>query len=289
VLSLRDIRRRIRSVQSTRQIARAMEMVSAARLKRAQARLLAARPYAEKLDAVVSKITLSDEVATHPFLVAREVTAAAVCVVASDRGLCGSFNWNVVSRAEEVAAELARRPGGPSVRFSPVGRKAANFYRRRGDDLLCHFPELGAFADTALTQQLSAQLMQYFLSGQTDEVWLVYTHFITSGSRRVVAERLLPLTRREGESAAGAYGYIFEPPAGRLLGELLPRYVEMKVYMAVAESCASEHSARMVAMSFATKNADDMAYELTLQRNRARQSAITREIADIVGTAEAVR
>ena len=288
VLLLSDIRRRIRSVQSTRQIARAMEMVSAARLKRAQARLLAARPYAEKMDAVVSKIAHADELKAHPFLVARELRGAGVCVVASDRGLCGAFNSNVVSRADGLAAELARREGCPSVRFSPVGKKAVSYYRRRGESLLCHFPELGALADPGLTQQLAARLMEYFLNGETDEVWLVYTHFISSGSRRVVAERLLPLVRPEEEPAAGAYGYIFEPPAAQLLAVLLPKFVEMKVFMAVAESCASEHSARMVAMSFATKNADDMGNELTLMRNRARQSAITREIADIVGTAEAV-
>ena len=265
-----------------------MEMVSAARLKRAQSRLLAARPYADKMDAMVRRIALSDEHQTHPFLAARESRSASVCVVASDRGLCGAFNSNVISRADGLAAELGRREGLACVRFSPVGRKAAGYYRRKGEKLLCHFPELGPFADTALTHELAGQLMEYFLSGETDEVWLVYTHFISSGSRRVTAERLLPLVQPEEEEAASGYGYISEPPAVRLLGSLLPRYIEMRVFMAVAESCASEHSARMVAMSFATKNADDMGLELTLMRNRARQSAITREIADIVGTAEAV-
>jgi F-type H+-transporting ATPase subunit gamma len=288
VQSLRDIRRRIRSVQSTRQIARAMEMVSAARLKRAQTRLLAARPYAEKMDAVVSKIALADDTTPHPFLVERKLRAASVCVVASDRGLCGAFNANVISRAEQLAAELEARQDCASVQFSPVGRKAVSYYRRRGESLPCYFPELGAFAEPSLAQQLAARLMEYFLNGETDEVWLVYTHFVSSGSRRVVTERLLPLVRPEQESAAHAYGYIFEPPSAQLLAVLLPKYIEMKVFMAVAESCASEHSARMVAMSFATKNADDMANDLTLIRNRARQSAITREIADIVGTAEAI-
>ncbi len=289
MLTLRDIRRRIKSVQSTRQIARAMEMVSAARLKRAQARLLAARPYADKMDAVVKRITPSAETQTHPFLVAREHGAAGVCVVASDRGLCGAFNSNVFSRADKLAAELIRTQTCTNVRFAPVGRKATSYYRRRKEDLLCYFPEMGAFADTVLTQKLAARLIEYFLTGEVDEVWLVYTHFVSSGSRRVVAERLLPLVRHEEDAATGAHDYIFEPPAAQLLGVLLPKYIEMRVYMAIAESCASEHSARMIAMSFATKNADDMGFELTLMRNRARQSAITREIADIVGTAEAVR
>jgi F-type H+-transporting ATPase subunit gamma len=289
VLSLRDIRRRIRSVQNTRQIARAMEMVSAARLKRAQARLLAARPYADKMDAVVRRITFSDETRTHPFLVEPGPGAAAVCVVASDRGLCGAFNSNVFAKADALAAELARKQECGNVVFSPVGKKATSYYRRKGEDLLCYFPEVGALPDTVLTQKLAASLMEYFLTGEVDQVWMVYAHFISSGSRRVVAERLLPLVRQEEEAAAAGYGYIFEPPESQLLGVLLPKYVEMRVYMAVAESCASEHSARMIAMSFATKNADDMGYDLTLMRNRARQSAITREIADLVGTAEAVR
>jgi F-type H+-transporting ATPase subunit gamma len=265
-----------------------MEMVSAARLKRAQARLVAARPYAEKMDTVVKKISVSGEEQAHPFLVARERGAVGVCVIASDRGLCGAFNSNVISRADEFSRELVQKEGKISVRFSPVGKKAIHYFRRRRGDILRHFPELGAFADISLTQELASQLMQYFLDGTLDEVWLVYTHFKSAGSHRVVVEQLLPLVRAEAGATQGGYGYIFEPPAAQLLGALLPKYIEMRVFMAVAESCASEHSARMIAMSFATKNADDMVYDLTLIRNRARQSAITREIADIVGTAEAV-
>ncbi len=265
-----------------------MEMVSAARLKRAQVRLLAARPYAERMNAVVGRIAHADDATPHPFLVEREPREATVCVIASDRGLCGAFNANVLARADEMAAELAGKHDGARVRFSPAGRKAVSYYRRRGENLLCHFPELGALPDSSLTQQLAGLLTQYFLDGETDEVWLVYTHFISAGSRRVVTERLLPLVRPEVKSAEHAYGYIFEPPSAELLAVLLPKYIEMRVFMAVAESSTSEHSARMVAMSFATKNADDMASDLTLMRNRARQSAITREIADIVGTAEAI-
>jgi len=263
-------------------------MVSAARLKRAQARLAVARPYSDKMDVVISRIVRAGGMKPHPFMAERELHTVGVCVVASDRGLCGAFNANVLARANELASRLARGQSRPTVRFAPAGRKASGHYRRRGENLLCHFPELGAQANQDLTQQLASRMMEYFLNGEADEVWMVYTRFITSGSRRVVTERLLPLARPEDGSSVGGYGYIFEPPAARLLEVLLPKYVETKVFMAVAESCASEHSARMVAMSFATKNADDMASDLTLIRNRARQSSITREIADIVGTAEAI-
>ncbi len=283
--SLRDIRRRIRSVQSTRQIARAMEMVSAARLKRAQSRLLAARPYSEKMEEVVRRVCATVETHVHPFLVPRDAGAVGVCVVASDRGLCGAFNANVIAGAQS----LARQKKDVRVQFLPLGKKAASYFRRIEREPLYSVPQIGAVADVPLARELTSSLVRLYLDGTLDEIWFAYTHFISSGSRRVVTERLLPILRKEEDASVGGYDYISEPPAAELLGVLLPRYVEMKVFMVLAESSASEHSARMVAMSFATKNADDMTYELTLQRNRARQSAITREIADIVGTAEAVR
>ncbi|UCF78504.1 MAG: ATP synthase F1 subunit gamma [Candidatus Eiseniibacteriota bacterium] len=283
--TLRDIRRRIRSVESTRQIARAMEMVSAARLKRAQARLLSARPYAESMEGVVRKVCSAGEGVSHPFVSKRDVEAVAVCVIASDRGLCGAFNANVIRQAEEFAAQQ----GDVHVRFVPVGKKAAQHFGRREKGLKPCFPELGPFAEPAITKALTAELTRLYLEGEVQEVWMDFTHFISSGSRRVVLERLLPVELEGGEGTSEDYGYIYEPSADMLLGTLLPRYVEMKVFVRIAESCASEHSARMVAMSFATKNADDMIFDLTLLRNRARQSAITKEIADIVGTAEVLR
>jgi len=285
VQSLRDIRRRIRSVQSTRQIARAMEMVSAARLKRAQARLLSARPYADCMETVVGKVCSAGDQATHPFVATREVDSIGVCVMASDRGLCGAFNSSVIRAAEE----FAKSREGVRVRFVPVGKKAVLHFRREEKELVCSFPELGPFADPALARNLTASLTRLYMDGTLDEIWMVFTHFISSGSRRVTVERLLPVELEEGGNAVDDYGYIFEPRARELLDTLLPKYVETKVFMKLAESCASEHGARMVAMSFATKNADDMILDLTLLRNRARQSAITKEIADIVGTAEVLR
>ncbi|MFH0777730.1 MAG: ATP synthase F1 subunit gamma [Candidatus Eisenbacteria bacterium] len=287
--TLRDIRRRIRSVQSTRQIARAMEMVSAARLKRAQARVLTARPYAEKMETVVRKVCAASAETVHPFLASRDVKSLGVCVLTSDRGLCGAFNSNVIRRAEEFAEERRGASGRPAVQFLPVGRKAFLHFRKVEKRLKCFVPELGAFAEAAKARGLTSGLVNLYLCGELDETWLVYTHFVSSGSRRISVERLLPVDVGEKEGVAQGYGYIFEPPARRLMDELLPRYVGMKVFMCMADSCASEHSARMIAMSFATKNADDMTYDLTLLRNRARQASITKEIADIVGTAEVLR
>jgi F-type H+-transporting ATPase subunit gamma len=285
VQSLRDIKRRIRSVQNTRQIARAMEMVSAARLKRAQERLLSARPYADSMETVVRRVCSAGGQVSHPFVTRREVKSIALCVMASDRGLCGAFNLNVVRQAEEFAASRS----DVRVCFVPVGKKPTQYFRRRGSAMVCSFPELGPFAEPALARDLTSELIHLYQDGGFDEVWIAFTHFISSGSRRVTVDRLLPIELEEGEGVVEDYGYIFEPPAQELLEALLPRYVGTGVFMRIAESCASEHGARMVAMGFATKNADDMIFDLTLLRNRARQSAITKEIADIVGTAEVLR
>jgi len=297
--SLRDIRRRIKSINSTRQIARAMEMVSAARLKRSQGRLLSARPYADGLEAIVKRVCARSAEAHHPFLFQRDRKSVGICVVSSDRGLCGAFNVNVIREAEQlalgavrdVAAEGAgaagRRVG--RVRFLPVGKKAFLHFRRKEKELLCSVSELGASADQNLARRFTSQLINLYVGGRLDEIWLVFTRFISSGSRRVTASKLLPLEPEESVRVAEGYEYICEPAAPELLRALLPKYVATKVFMAFAESSASEHSARMVAMSFATKNADDMVDTLTLLANRARQSSITKEIADIVGTAELLR
>jgi F-type H+-transporting ATPase subunit gamma len=299
VQPLRDIRRRIKSIKSTRQIARAMEMISAARLKRAQERLLSARPYAEGLEAIVKRVCSKSAGVPHPFLVQRDRKSLGICVIASDRGLCGAFNMNAIREAEQLASEVVRdgsREGTEErsgkavrVRFLPVGKKAFQHFRRKDRELLSSISELGAFADARLASKFTNHLVTFYMEGKLDEIWLIFTHFISSGSRRVIASRLLPLELSESEGAPEGYGYIFEPQADKLLHALLPKYVAMKVFIAFAESCASEHSARMVAMSFATKNADDMVDTLTLLANRARQSSITKEIADIVGTAEVLR
>jgi F-type H+-transporting ATPase subunit gamma len=303
VQTLRDIRRRIRSTKSTRQIARAMEMVSAARLKRAQERLVSARPYAEGLDAIVRRVCSRSSEVSHPFLAQRDKKSVGICVIASDRGLCGAFNINVIREAEQLAREVAGDVAtgttkgrtketsvkAAQVHFLPVGKKALLHFRRKGKAPLSSIYEVGALADASLTGKFTKQLINFYTEGKLDEIWFVFTHFISSGSRRVIATRLLPLELAEGVSAAEGYGYIYEPRAQELLQALLPKYVATKVFMTFAESSASEHSARMVAMSFATKNADDMVEALTLLANRARQSSITKEIADIVGTAEVFR
>lgn len=297
--SLRDIRRRIKSIDSTRQIARAMEMVSAARLKRAQERLFAARPYAESLEGIVKRICSSNDGPAHPFLFQREKKTVGICVISSDRGLCGAFNVNVIHEAERIERKIAEAgdvsktatPGRniAEVHFIPVGRKALRHFRRKETAPLFSIPELGAFADRRAAGRLAGQLSGAYIEGKLDEIWIVFTQFVSSGTRHVLVSRLLPLEFETDESVNKRQEYIYEPYAQELLGVLLPKHVATKVFRAFAESCASEHSARMVAMSFATRNADEMVDEFTLLANRARQSSITREIADIVGTAEVLR
>jgi F-type H+-transporting ATPase subunit gamma len=284
-----------------------MEMVSAARLKRAQERLVSARPYADGLEAIVKRVCSGSSEVSHPFLVQRDKKSVGICVIASDRGLCGAFNVDVLREAEQLAREVAKdvakgttkestkeRTKGTSIKatqvhFLPVGKKAFLYFRRKGKAMLSPIHEVGALADATLISKFTNELVNFYVGGGLDEIWLVFTHFISSGSRRVTATRLLPLELAESQSTAEGYGYIYEPEARELLEALLPKYVATKMFMTFAESCASEHSARMVAMSFATKNADDMVEALTLLANRARQSSITKEIADIVGTAEVLR
>jgi F-type H+-transporting ATPase subunit gamma len=237
------------------------------------------------METAVRRVCSAGGEVNHPFVLKRDVKSIALCVMASDRGLCGAFNSNVMRRAEEFAESRE----GLSVGFIPVGKKATLHFRRSEEELVSSFPELGPSAEPVLARRLTEELIDLYLNGRYDEIWIAFTHFISSGSRRVTVDRLLPVELEEGEGGADEYGYIFEPPAKQLLDTLLPKYVGMRVFMKIAESCASEHGARMVAMSFATKNADDMISDLTLLRNRARQSAITKEIADIVGTAEVLR
>ena len=274
-------------------------MVSAVRFRRAHDCLSVARPYTEGIDGIVKRVTSASDGTLHPFLVVRDRRSIGICVAGSDRGLCGAFNINVIREAEQLALKLSdeARSAGPKSRgngaieiyFLPVGRKVFRHFRRKAGEPLYSVPELGASVTSSLANDLANQLIRLYLEGKLDEIWLVFTHFISSGSRRVATRRLLPLKLEQSAGVAKGYGYLYEPRAQELLQLLLPRYVSTGVFMALSESSASEHSARMVAMSFATRNADDMVDDLTLSANRARQSSITKEIADIVGTAEVLR
>jgi F-type H+-transporting ATPase subunit gamma len=284
VATLRDIKRRIRSVRSTQQITKAMQMVAASKLRRAQARVLAARPYARGMDAMLENLAPLAAEAGHPLFAPRPVARRLLVVLGADRGLCGSFNTNLF-RATESYLDSQE---GRGARLFLLGRKARDHFKRRRYDVLEAPTDLPAEAGLETARALSLRLQELFLKGEADAVDLLYTQFVSMLTRRVVREGFLPVAPRAA-APASAREYLFEPPARALLGALLPRYADTKLLQALTESLAAEHSARMVAMSAATKNAGEMIDALVLQRNRLRQAGITKELSEIVGGAEALR
>ncbi len=285
--TLRDLKRRIRSIQSTQQITKAMEMVAAAKLRRAQEKLGAARPYAEKLDAVLRLLARSAAAEEHPFFQKREGDREGLLVVTSDRGLCGAFNTNI-GRATERHLQ-GRDPG--SARLIVVGRKGVTYLRHRGYRIDTPFVGIGDQVDFEMVQKVARATVDLFTTGEVDRVSIISTNFISATRREVVVTRFLPIegVGGDGEGEAGASGnYIFEPSELEIFAQLVPRYTTARIYSVLAESFAAEHSNRMLAMGNATRNAKDFIDALILKRNRLRQAAITSELADIVGTAEAV-
>jgi F-type H+-transporting ATPase subunit gamma len=284
--TLRDIRRRIRSVESTQKITRAMKLVAAAKLRRAQERIVSARPYAVKMAELLSSLVRRAEGEAHPLLVRRPAARKRLVIITADKGLCGAFNSNIL----RASLAFLREQGETSVTLVVVGKKARDFYRRRQYEIKSEM--LGFFDRLAYShaQELAGQLMTDYLGGETDEVYLIYNEFRSVAVQRVVRQQLLPI---ESETSAAGSGpttdYIYEPSPEAILASLLPRHVTTQVYRALMESVAGEHGARMTAMEAATKNAKDMIGVLTIQYNKARQERITKELLDIVGGAEALR
>jgi F-type H+-transporting ATPase subunit gamma len=296
--SLRDIKRRIRSVENTQQITKAMEMVSAAKLRRAQSVVTSGRPYDQLLKAAMRELASSMESVPHPYFDEREVKNIVLVVVTSDKGLCGAFNSNIIRRAETFLRERE------DCKLILLGKKAYDYFvRRRPEDIILKRTDLGARVDQASAREISRSLSDLFLSKQFDEIYLMYTTFISAMRRNIVAERFLPIEREgtpvkagTGEVAGGEVTgpsgrreFIFEPGAEEMLAQLMPSYAVSRIYMMLAESFASEHGARMIAMGAATKNADEMIDRLILTRNRVRQATITKELAEIVGCTEALK
>ena len=286
--TLRDIRRRINSVKNTQQITKAMKMVAAAKLRRAQQRIVEARPYSYKLQEVIASLALRTTPTRHPLLERKETGKKGLVVIAADKGLCGAFNSNILRKAWEYL----QRVGEVEVQIIlvVVGRKARDFFRRRQIERQGEYVNI--FDQLAYTHaaEIGAQLARDYISGTLDEVNLLYNEFKSAGVQRPVMERLLPiepLPLEEGEFQP--VDFIFEPSPEAILGELLPRHVEVQVYRALLESAAAEQGARMTAMEAATKNAAEMIERLTLVFNKARQERITKELMDIVGGAEALR
>jgi F-type H+-transporting ATPase subunit gamma len=283
--SLRALRRRIKSVQNTQQITKAMEMVAAAKLRRAQQRATAARPYAAKISAMLDSLAGAASEIDHPLFKAREVRRTALVLVTADRGLCGAYNSTLVR-----AAEQRLRAAGPgAIELVLVGRKGRDYFRRRKFPVLATHTPLPAEASLAFARALTQDLIARFLAGEVDRVEIMFTEFISALRRRVVVQTFLPVGAG-GEAGATAGGVtMFEPDAESIFAELLPRYATAKLFAALADALASEHGARMIAMGAARKNAGELIDLLVLRRNRMRQASITKELLEIVGGAEALK
>jgi F-type H+-transporting ATPase subunit gamma len=280
--SLIDIRRRIRSVKNTQQITKAMKMVSAAKLRRAQERVVAARPYAGLLRLVLANVasaSTGDETASqNPLLAQRPEERVLLVLYTSDKGLAGAFNTNLIKGAVRFTNERA------GVSMELIGRKGRDFFVKRGAAVTGEHINLAAkpaFQDTAA---IAGKAMELFSTGQIDAVYLLYNEFKSVVSQKLTVSRVLPVPLPE---SCDAPDYIFEQPAPQMLNELLPKYVEMEFFRALLESTASEHAARMTAMDAATSNASEMIDKLTLHMNRVRQASITKEIIEVVSGAAA--
>ncbi|MFA7248878.1 MAG: ATP synthase F1 subunit gamma [Dehalococcoidia bacterium] len=288
---VRGIRDRIRSVSSTAKVTRAMELVAASKMRRAQERAVQARPYAETMRSVLAQLaayTAGGEGANlHPLLQSRQVGHLSYVHITADRGLAGGLNANI-NRAG-AALILQHQPGVDRISVVSAGRKGRDFFRRSGMEMLADFPELGDFPNFEDVRPIARLIIDEFVSGRVDQVFIGYQRFVNAAVQRPTTRQILPIVAPAGADAgAGAVDFIFEPSPEQLLQTLLPRFVEMQVFEAVLEARASEQSARMVAMRQATDAAKEMVADLTLAYNKARQESITSELLDIVGGTAAI-
>jgi F-type H+-transporting ATPase subunit gamma len=281
--SLIDMRRRIRSVKNTQQITKAMKMVSAAKLRRAQSRVVASRPYGGLLKKVLANVAAAapgngDGEETNPLLARRIESRILLVVVTSDKGLAGAFNANLIKGALHFVKE---RPDS-TVQLELVGRKGRDFFRKRHAAILGEHIGLAAKSDYADTAAIARKTADLYCKHEIDAVYLLYNEFKSVSSQKMMVERVLPV---EMPDAAAPVDYLFDTPPAEMLADLLPRYVEVEFYRALLESTASEHAARMMAMEAATSNAGEMIEKLTLFMNRVRQASITKEIIEVVSGA----
>jgi F-type H+-transporting ATPase subunit gamma len=283
--TLKAIRRRVSSVRNIQQITKAMKMVSAARLRRAQEAAFAARPYAEKLEAVLQNLASQRQTLAHPFLTAREEQNIDLLLITSDRGLCGGFNTNLVRTAEAFIREHA----GQKVTLALVGRRGFDYFKRRPVTIAEQHINLFGRLTPTLAHEIGSRMGQRFLTGESDSMYVLYARFRSALVQVPTIDCVLPIVAQERPAGQVPLEYLYEPEPQELLASLLTRYVDMLIYRAMLESVASEHGARMTAMDNATNNAVEMIDRLTLDMNRARQAGITRELLEIVSTSEALK
>jgi F-type H+-transporting ATPase subunit gamma len=284
--SLIDLRRRIRAVKSTQQITKAMKMIAASRLRRAQERVVAARPFAQRMLKVLNGLVARVDQDIHPLLrtAAQPGSRPLLIVVTADRGLCGSFNSNIIKAAGQF---IVKEGVGREIALGLIGRKGRDFFRRRGFDV--RYESVGIFQRLAFNDAvaLADAAIDEFTSGRASSVYLVYNEFKSVISQRIVVERLLPIPRLEAEDMGPTVEYLYEPEPAEIFKNLLPRHVQVQVYRALLESNAAFFAAQMTAMDAATRNSAEMLENLTLYMNKVRQAAITREIIEVVSGAAA--
>ena len=284
--TLKAIRKRVASVQNIQQITKAMKMVSAARLRRAQEAALAARPYAEKLEAILQNLAAQSGEGSHPFLTPRPETATTLVLITSDRGLCGGFNSSLVRAAEAFLKDHTDR----NVRLVLIGRRGYDHFKRRDVPIDEEHVNLFGRLSADLAHDVGRRAGDRFRAGETDSLYVLYARFRSALVQVPTVDRILPIAPAEpqAETTAPTLEYLYEPTPAELVADLLERYVDMLLYRAMLESVASEHGARMTAMDNATNNAVEMIDRLTLDMNRARQAGITRELLEIVATSESL-
>jgi len=288
--SLKDIKKRIGSVKNTQQITKAMKMVAAAKLRRAQDAAVAARPYAQKLQDVLSNLAAREEAGAHPLLSERGTGRALVILMTADRGLCGGFNANASKEAERFVR--ANKQGYDAIDLMVIGRKGRDFLKSRlGDKIVKVHENITTDATYKTAQLIGEEVVASYTEEKYDAVYVVYNAFQSAIVQNVTLEQVLPILPKKKDDAAEAVGvdYLYEPDKAGVLEQILPKMVEVQIFRALLESNASEQGARMSAMDSATRNAKEMIGKLTLQYNRARQAAITKELMEIISGAESIK
>lgn len=287
--SLKAIKKRIGSVKNTRQITKAMKMVSAAKLRRAQDNIIAARPYARKMEEVLQSLAGCVEGDAHPLLEVREAKKLLLLVVTSDRGLCGGFNANLCKAADRFIKE--KKAEYEEITLMTLGRKGYEFLKHRYS-VAKNYPNLISKPNYQTAALLGQEIIEGYLEGQYDQVIILFNAFKTVMSQDITFQQLLPVVPPEAETAAldeASVEYIYEPSVRELMDEILPKNIEVQIFKSMLESVAAEHGARMTAMDSASKNASEMIGKLTLIYNRARQAAITKELMEIISGAESIK
>lgn len=283
--TLRDIRRKLQSVGNIKKITEAMELVAASRLRKAQAKAESSRPYARTLKAILDALITASDTYRHPLVSTRPIKKTGLVIVAGDRGLCGAYNQNIFNTAEQFLQRYATE----AVEIIPVGRKPLEYFRTKHWNLFSAIEEWGGKISYPQIEAFTRLLIEGYLNGKLDDIWIIYTHFINTNSRQVRVEKFLNIEAVPRPEKEHASIYLFEPTPAEIFSEILPRYCVTQIQSALHDAYASELAARIASMRAATTNAEEMIEKLTLIRNKVRQSSITRELIEITSGAESLR